>query len=284
MLSPGSMTRVGASSQPESLSTCRHVDMLTIAFTNQKGGVGKTSTVAGLAATLDRRGLRVLCVDLDPQADLSTWLGLDPLDAEQSNINDAIYANTRGAAGAAVQRAVWGQHLKAVASTLDLAERETDLAPGSEFRLAKALDGVSGYDAVLIDCPPSIGRLVVMAFVAATHAIVITEPSAASLRGVANVMKTISVVRDHYNHGLQIAGIIVNHQARTNESSLRIQEVADTYGPLVWQPYIPARAVVTAAMGAAAPMAAYGAESKTVQDVYDALADQLIALGQEGTP
>lgn len=258
--------------------------MLTVAFTNQKGGVGKTSTVAGLAATLDRRGLRVLCVDLDPQADLSTWLGLDPLDAEQPNINDAIYANTRGAAAAAVQRAVWGQHLEAVASTLDLAERETDLAPGSEFRLAKALDGVSGYDAVLIDCPPSIGRLVVMAFVAATHAIVITEPSAASLRGVANVMKTISVVRDHYNHGLQIAGIIVNHQARTNESSLRIQEVADTYGPLVWQPYIPARAVVTAAMGAAAPMAAYGAESKTVQDVYDALADQLIALGQEGTP
>ena len=66
--------------------------MLTVAFTNQKGGVGKTSTVVGIASALDRRGLRILCVDLDPQADLTTWLGLDPLDAAQLNVNDVIYS------------------------------------------------------------------------------------------------------------------------------------------------------------------------------------------------
>lgn len=255
--------------------------MLTVAFTNQKGGVGKTSTVAGLASALDRRGLRVLCVDLDPQADLSTWLGLDPLDAEQPNINDAIYANTKAAAVAAVQRAAWGTTLAGIGSTLDLAERETDLTPGSEFRLAKALDGLTGFDIVLIDCPPSIGRLVIMAFVAATHAVVVTEPSAASLRGVANVLRTIGVVKEHYNQALAVAGIIVNHQGRTTESNLRIQEVTDIYGPLVWQPFIPARAVVSAAMGAAAPVDAYGTESATVQAVYDDLAAQLTALTQE---
>lgn len=255
--------------------------MLTVAFTNQKGGVGKTSTVAGLASALDRRGLRVLCVDLDPQADLSTWLGLDPLDTDQPNINDAIYAGTHGAAAAAIQRAAWGAGLAAISSTLDLAERETDLTPGSEFRLTKALQGITGYDIALIDCPPSIGRLVVMAFVAATHAVVVTEPSAASLRGVANVLRTIAVVKEHYNHALDVAGIVVNHQGRTNESTLRIREVIDTYGELVWEPFIPARAVVSAAMGAAAPVDAYGAESVSVQAVYDQLATHLTALTQE---
>jgi len=255
--------------------------MLTVAFTNQKGGVGKTSTVVGLASALDRQGLRVLCVDLDPQADLSTWLGLDPLDADQPNINDAIYANTKNAAASAIQRATWGEHLAAIGSTLDLAERETDLTPGSEFRLAKALDGLSGFDIVLIDCPPSIGRLVIMAFVAATHAVIVTEPSAASLRGVANVLRTIDVVKEHYNPALSTAGIIVNHQGRTTESNLRIQEVTDTYGPLIWQPFIPARAIINAAMGAAAPVDAYGTESTAVQAVYNTLAAQLTALTQE---
>ena len=252
--------------------------MLTIAVTNQKGGVGKTSTVIGLASSLDRRDLRVLCIDLDPQADLSTWLGLDPMNPEQLNINDAIYANQAGAAEQAVQRAAWGHQLMAVASTLDLAERETDLTPGSEFRLAKALDGLSAFDVILIDCPPSIGRLVVMAFVAASHVLVVTEPSSASLRGVANVMRTVSVVREHYNPRLELAGVIVNHQARTNENALRIEEVAATYGSTVWTPYIPARAVIAAAMGAGAPVSEYGAEARAAQEAYESLADRLLAL------
>ena len=75
--------------------------MLTVAFTNQKGGVGKTSTVVGIAAALDRRGSRVLCVDLDPQADLTQWMGLDPLD-DVRNVNDAVYADTRGIAAEAI--------------------------------------------------------------------------------------------------------------------------------------------------------------------------------------
>jgi len=251
--------------------------MLTVAFTNQKGGVGKTSTVVGVAAALDRRGLRVLCVDLDPQADLTQWLGLDPLD-DVRNINDVIYADARGVAAEAIQHAAWGSGIDVIGSTLDLAERETDLSPGSEFRLAKALDGLSGYDVVLIDCPPSIGRLVVLGFVAATHVIVVTEPSAASLRGVENVLRTRGVVAEHYNRGLQLAGIVVNHQGRTNESALRVQELTEAYGPTLWEPFVPARAVVAAAMGAAASVADYGSEAKAVTETYDALAERVMAL------
>lgn len=248
--------------------------MLTVAFTNQKGGVGKTSTVVGLASALDRSGLRVLCVDLDPQADLTTWLGLDPL-SSALNVNDVIYANEPGAAKAAIQRAGWGAQLHCIGSTLDLAERETDLSPGSEFRLAKALDGVEGFDIVLLDCPPSIGRLVVLGFVAATHVVVVTEPSAASLRGVENVLQTLAVVQAHYNRDLALAGIIVNHESRTTESALRVKEIAAAYGSDVWDPHIPARAVVASAMGAGAPVADYGAQGSSVDDVYTALAARL---------
>lgn len=257
--------------------------MLTVAFTNQKGGVGKTSTVVGLAAALDRQGLRVLCIDLDPQADLTQWFGLDPLD-DVRNVNDVIYADTKGIAVEAVRHAAWGTGVDVIGSTLDLAERETDLTPGSEFRLAKALDGLTGYDVVLIDCPPSIGRLVVLGFVAASHVVVVTEPSAASLRGVENVLRTRDVVAEHYNRRLQLAGIVVNHQNRTTESALRVAEVAEVYGAAVWEPYVPARAVVAAAMGAAASVADYGTDGKPVVEVYDALAERVLALQTPSTP
>jgi len=252
--------------------------MLTVAFTNQKGGVGKTSTVVGLAAALDRRGLRVLCLDLDPQADLTTWLGLDPLATDQLNVNDVVYANREGGAADAVQKAAWGESIYCISSTLDLAERETDLSPGSEFRLAKALEGLDGFDVVLVDCPPSIGRLVVLGFVAATHVVIVTEPSSASLRGVQNVLQTLSVVQAHYNRGLQLAGIIVNHQARTTESALRVNEVAEAYGSDVWEPYVPARAIIAAAMGAGASLAEYGKDGAAVSEVYDALARRVAEL------
>lgn len=251
--------------------------MLTIAFTNQKGGVGKTSTVVGLAAALAEQGSRVLCVDLDPQADMTQWLGLDPL-ADVTNVNDVIYADKRGAAVNAVQQCAWNPEIGCIGGTLDLADRETDLTPGSEFRLAKALDGLENYDVVLIDCPPSIGRLVVLGFVAATHAVVVSEPSAASLRGVSNVLNTLNVVQAHYNRGLRLAGIVINHQLRTSESALRVQELTDAYGEQVWEPFVPARAVVAAAMGAAAPVAEYGADGRPVAEVYAALAQRVRAL------
>lgn len=262
-----------------SMQACQNADMLTVAITNQKGGVGKTSTVVGVAAAMVRAGNRVLCVDLDPQADMTSWFGLDPLDDDQTNINDVIYSGAAGAAAAAVQPVSWSENLKCIGSTLDLAERETDLSPGAEFRLARVLEGVSdGYDVTLIDCPPSIGRLVVMALVAATHVVVVAEPSAASVRGVENVVKTMGVVREHYNRDLQFAGIVINHQSRTNESTLRIAELVSIFGESVWDPYVPARAVIAESMGARASVFDYGADGRAVSEVYDELAAHVAKL------
>jgi chromosome partitioning protein len=254
---------------------------LVIACGNQKGGVGKTSNVVGVASALDRRGLRVLCVDMDPQADLSIWLGLDVLDPDLATVNDVVFSDAKGAALGmdAVRKAAWGEHLHCLGSTLDLADRETDLSPGAEFRLAKALVGCEErFDVVLIDCPPSVGRLVVMAMVAATHLLVVTEPAAASLRGVARVLRTMEVVQEHYNHQLRLAGIVVNGEKRTNEAALRIHEVVEAYGSAVWRPFVPARAVVAAASGALAPVDAYGADSREVTAAYEALAERIASL------
>ena len=131
---------------------------------------------------------------------------------------------------------------------------------------------------MLIDCPPSIGRLVVMGLVASTHAVVVTEPSAASVRGVDNVLRTVKVVKDHYNRQLDLAGIIVNHQNRTNESALRVSEVVDTFGSSVWQPYVPVRAVIAEAMGAGVSVVEYGADARMVTETYDALSERVATL------
>lgn len=253
--------------------------MRVVAFANQKGGVGKTSTVVGIAAALDRLGQRVLCVDMDPQADLSIWLGVDVEDEQTRTINDAIYANTPGAASAAVTKAAWGEQLHCVPSVLDLADREADGVIAGAFRLATALEGLGErFDCILIDCPPSVGRLVEMALVAATDLVVVTEPAAASLRGVARVLSTMEVVQRHYNHGLHLAGIVVNAEKRTSEAALRIREVRQAYPAAVWDPVVPARAVMAAAAGAMSPVSAYGADAREVTAAHDAFARKIARL------
>jgi len=253
--------------------------MQIVAFANQKGGVGKTSTVVGIAGALDRLDQRVLCVDMDPQADLSIWLGIDIDDDELRTVNDAIFANTPGAAAEAVYKAAWGEHLYCVPSVLDLADRENDGVIAGAFRLATVLQGLQdSFDVVLIDCPPSVGRLVELALVAATHLVVVTEPAAASLRGVARVLDTMEIVQRHYNHGLQLAGIVINAEKRTSEAALRIREVRDTYADAVWSPVVPSRAVVAAAAGSLAPVSAYGSDGRDVTAVHDAFARKVVDL------
>lgn len=253
--------------------------MQIVAFANQKGGVGKTSTVVGIAGALDRIGQRVLCVDMDPQADLSIWLGIDIDDDELRTVNDAIFANTPGAAGEAVYKAAWGEQLYCAPSVLDLADRENDGVIAGAFRLATVLQGLDErFDVVLIDCPPSVGRLVELALVAATHLVVVTEPAAASMRGVARVLNTMEVVQRHYNHGLQLAGIVINAEKRTSEAALRIREVREAYPDAVWSPVVPSRAVVAAAAGSLSPVSAYGADARDVTAVHDAFARKIVDL------
>ncbi len=251
--------------------------MLTVAVVNQKGGVGKTATVLGLASAMAQRPeMRVLVVDLDPQANATAGLGAD---ASGFDTNDVLSADVSGVAADAIVDTEWGSAVQCIPATLALAERDADSTIGSEFRLRKALAGVEDYDVALIDCPPSVGRLVTNGLVAADYALVVTQAAAPSLMGVANVMRTVEVVAEHYNAGLTVAGIIVNLlPTRQRESDARLDELLAAFESLVWQPYVPSRAVIAEAQGAGAPVHEFASRGRDVATVYEALADRLLAL------
>src|SRR5579875_610427 len=174
----------------------------TIAVLSQKGGTGKTTCVRTLTDVFRRIGLSVLAVDLDPQANLSDYLDVDP-DAAPT-IGDVLAG--RVPAGAAVHDGV-------IPANLNLAEAELALSGkiGRELTLKKALREVTGdYDLVLIDCPPALGLLTVNALVAADHALLSAEAQYFSLQGVEQALEVIELARDTLNPQLQWLGVLLN--------------------------------------------------------------------------
>lgn len=192
--------------------------MVTIAVANQKGGVGKTATTLGVVSSVRARGRRVLVVDLDPQANATEGLGIRTTSSTRTT-GDVIAWNQKGVAVQAITATAWGDGVDCIPSATEVAERDKDTGLGFEFRLRKALEGIDDYDLVLLDCPPSVGHLVGNAFVAADRALLVTTAAADSLRGIRNVMSSIEVVKEHYNPGLTIAGIVVNNLDRREGSS-----------------------------------------------------------------
>ena len=218
--------------------------MVSIAVVNQKGGVGKTTVALGLASAAAASGLRVLVVDLDPQANASTGMGV--WDAELT-VDHALATDQPGVLRSVVMAGGWpdgggGSPPDVAASSPLLAQREPQLANdpiGAQDRLQVAMVGID-HDLVLIDCPPSLGLLTVNGLFAADRALVVTEPGAWASDGVQQILRTVARIGARRPEGLGVAGIVVNRLGRTRDARYWYEQLVETYGDQVLPPGAPA--------------------------------------------
>jgi chromosome partitioning protein len=210
-----------------------------IAIANQKGGVGKTTTTVNLGAALAELGFRVLVLDLDPQGNATTGLGLNPRDVEGS-VYDVLLS------GSTLDDIVEPTNLKnlfVAPATIDLAGAEIELVPvmSRELRLKKAIDEVrDDYDIVMIDCPPSLGLLTVNGLAASDDVIVPIQCEYYALEGLGQLLRNVGLVQANLNPSLDVRGIVLTmYDARTKLADQVVSEVRAYFGEKVYETVVP---------------------------------------------
>jgi chromosome partitioning protein len=202
-----------------------------VAFTNQKGGVAKTTTTLSLGVAFQELGHHVLVVDLDPQGNLTMSLGLNPDSLRPSMYDVLVSAVT-------VEDVIHHQELDVAVASIDLAATEMALSSliGRERALSKALLGVRDlYEYILIDTPPSLGLLTINALTAADAVIVPVQCEYLSLRGLAQLERTLELVRENLNPGVHIAGILPTmYDSRTVHGREAVEILRGSFGDLVF--------------------------------------------------
>jgi chromosome partitioning protein len=243
-----------------------------IAIANQKGGVGKTTTTINLGAYLAAGKQRVLVVDLDPQGNTSSGLGI-ATEGLSASLYDVLLEGMP-AAQAIQSTGVKGLDVLPASPVLAAAEVELVAQPQREFKLKKALEPVD-YDYVLIDCPPSLGILTVNGLVAAHDLIIPVQAEFYALEGLGQLVQTVQRVRRGLNPALQLMGVLVTmHNGRTTLSAQVHEEVKRHFPDVVFDTVIPRNVRLAEAPSFGKPIMQYDGWSKGARS-YKALAKEV---------
>lgn len=245
-----------------------------IAIANQKGGVGKTTTTVNLGACLADMGKRVLVVDIDPQGNTTSGLGIN-----KKTVGSCIYdVLIGGSPVVSVLQPTRLEHLHVAPSTIDLAGAEIELVSiiAREHRLKKALAEVKDqFDFILIDCPPSLGLLTINALTAADSLLIPIQCEFYALEGLGQLMNTVFLVQANLNPGLKIEGVVLTmFDGRTNLSIQVVEEVKRYFRNKVYRAIVPRNVRLSEAPSHGKPIILYDPKSKGAE-VYADLAKEV---------
>ena len=249
-----------------------------ITIANQKGGVGKTTTSVNLGACLAYIGKKVLLVDIDPQGNATSGVGIEKGDVHQCIydvlVDDADVKETIKSTAV--------ENLNAIPATIQLAGAEIELVPtiSREVRLKRALETVKDeYDYIIIDCPPSLGLLTINALTASDAVLIPVQCEYYALEGLSQLLNTVRLVQKHLNHELMIEGVLLTMlDARTNLGIQVIEEVKKYFQDKVYQTIIPRNVRLSEAPSHGEPIIIYDPKSRGAE-VYLDLAKEVVKNG-----